>query len=198
MDIVLASQSPRRRMLLEQMGVEGFHIVSPGVDEKVEGNPPPGQMVEALSRRKAAAVISRLGEGALVIAADTVVALNGAVLGKPRDSEAAFAMLSLLSGRKHHVYTGVTVGRGERTVTWYEVTGVTFRPLDEAEIQGYIATGEPMDKAGAYGIQGLGALVVSSIEGDYYNVMGLPVCSLGRVLAEEFGISLLRCGERDV
>ena len=198
MDIVLASHSPRRRMLLEQMGVKGFQIISPEVDERMDGSPPPDQLVEGLARRKAAAVTRRLGGEALVIAADTVVALDGTVLGKPRDGEAAFAMLSRLSGRKHQVYTGVTVGRGEKTVTWHEVTGVTFRALDREEILGYIATGEPMDKAGAYGIQGLGALMVSSIEGDYYNVMGLPVCSLGSVLAGEFGISLLRRGERDV
>lgn len=192
MDIILASQSPRRRMLLEQMGVKGFQIVSPEIDERVEGSPTPERMVEELSRRKAAAVASRIGGEALIVAADTVVVLDGAVLGKPQDREEAFAMLSALSGKRHHVYTGVTVGGRGRAVTWHEVTSVTFRGLAAEEIRGYIATGEPMDKAGAYGIQGLGALMVSGIEGDYYNVMGLPVCSLGRVLAEEFEMELLR------
>lgn len=191
MDIILASRSPRRKELLGQMGLRGFKIVSPDVDERVEGNPSPAQMVEELSRRKARAVAERADEDDLVIAADTVVALDGAVLGKPEDERGAFSMLSALSGNRHLVYTGVTVLRGERIVTGHEETAVTFRELEPDEINNYIATGEPMDKAGAYGIQGLGALLVSGIEGDYFNVMGLPVYRLGRILAD-FGIDLLK------
>ncbi len=191
MDIILASRSPRRRELLGQMGLKGFQIVSPNVDEIVEGNPHPAELVEQLSARKAAAVARQAGEDDLIIAADTVVALDGAVLGKPEDERDAFSMLSALSGNRHDVYTGVTVVQGGRTVTQHEVTTVTFRELEPDEIMAYIATGEPMDKAGAYGIQGLGALLVSGIDGDYFNVMGLPVYRLGRILSEQFGLDLL-------
>ena len=121
--------------------------------------------------------------------------LDGAVLGKPADEREAFAMLSALSGNRHHVYTGVTVMQGGQAVTQHEVTTVTFREVEPGEIDSYIATGEPMDKAGAYGIQGLGALLVSGIDGDYFNVMGLPVYRLGRILAQ-FGLDLLEQAAR--
>ena len=184
MDIILASQSPRRKELLGQMGLRGFKVTSPNVDEDVDGNLPPAQMVEELSLRKARAVAAQADEDDLIIAADTVVALEGAVLGKPADEREAFAMLSALSGNRHYVYTGVTVIQGGREVTQHEVTTVTFREVEPGEISDYIATGEPMDKAGAYGIQGYGALLVEGIQGDYYNVMGLPVCRLGRLLGQ--------------
>ena len=190
MDIILASQSPRRRELLGQMGLKGFKVISSDADEHVEGNPSPAQLVEELSLRKARAVAEHADADDIIIAADTVVALDGAVLGKPEDERAAFAMLSALSGNRHRVYTGVTVTRGDKTVTAHEETLVTFRELEPDEISSYIATGEPMDKAGAYGIQGLGAMLVSGIEGDYFNVMGLPVFRLGRILAD-FGLDLL-------
>ncbi len=190
MDIILASQSPRRRELLGQMGVKGFKVLSPEVDEHVEGNPDPASLVEQLSLRKASAVAQRADEDDLIIAADTVVVLDGAVLGKPADEREAFAMLSALSGNRHYVYTGVTVLRGGQVLTAHECTTVTFREVEPHEISAYIATGEPMDKAGAYGIQGLGALLIRRIEGDYYNVMGLPVYRLGRMLAE-LGLDLL-------
>lgn len=190
MNIILASNSPRRRELLGQMGIERFHIISPDVDETVAAGLSPARIVEELSLRKAGAAAKRAGPEDLIIAADTVVALDGAVLGKPRSGDEAFAMLSALSGREHHVYTGVTVLRGGRAVTEHEETAVTFRPLEPGEIRGYIATGEPMDKAGAYGIQGLGALLVSGIRGDYSNVVGLPVSRLGRML-KGFGLDLL-------
>lgn len=191
MELILASNSPRRRELLGQIGIKNFKMISPDVDESVEPGLSPAQIVERLSRRKAAAAAGKAGPDCLIIAADTVVALDGAVLGKPRNKEGAFAMLAALSGREHHVYTGVTVLQGERTVTEHEETAVTFRALEEEEIWGYIATGEPMDKAGAYGIQGLGALLVSGIRGDYCNVVGLPVFRLGRMLGR-FGIHLLQ------
>ena len=188
--IILASNSPRRRELLGQIGVTDFKVSAPNVDESVEDGLSPARIVEELSLRKARAAAKKAGPGDLIIAADTVVALDGAVLGKPRNEAGAFAMLSALSGREHHVYTGVTVLQGERAVTEHEETAVAFRALSPGEIRGYIATGEPMDKAGAYGIQGLGALLVSGIRGDYCNVVGLPVFRLGRMLTQ-FGINLL-------
>lgn len=190
MDIILASQSPRRKELLHQMGLRGFKIDAPDVDETIEGNLPPAMIVEELSLRKALAVAEQADEDDLIIAADTVVALDGAVLGKPEDEGSAFSMLSALSGNRHYVYTGVTVIQGEKRVTQHEMTTVTFRELEPEEISNYIATGEPMDKAGSYGIQGLGALLVSGIDGDYFNVMGLPVYRLGRIL-DDFGMDLL-------
>lgn len=183
MGIVLASRSPRRRQLLEQMGLRDFRIVCSDADETASPGLTPPALVEALSARKAAAVQHAAAAGDLIIAADTVVALDGRVLGKPADGPDAFAMLSALSGRRHQVYTGLTVVCGAQRLTEHEVMAVTFRSLSSAEICAYIATGEPMDKAGAYGIQGRGALFVEGIEGDYYNVMGLPVCRLGRILA---------------
>lgn len=176
--------------MLEQVGLKGFKVVSPDVDEHIEGNPSPAHLVEALSQRKAQAVLAGADEDDLIIAADTVVVLDGAVLGKPADEREAFAMLSALSGNSHRVYTGVTVAQGDRMATEHEETRVTFRELEPEEISCYIATGEPMDKAGAYGIQGVGALLVSGIKGDYCNVMGLPVFRLGRMLAG-FGIDVL-------
>ena len=190
MDIILASQSPRRRELLGQMGLKGFKITSPDVDETVDENLHPSLVVEELSLREAQAVAAHADEDDLIIAADTVVALEGTVLGKPNDEGDAFTMLSALSGNRHYVYTGVTVMQGDKSVTQHEVTTVSFRDVEPEEIDNYIATGEPMDKAGAYGIQGLGALLIDHIEGDYFNVMGLPIYRLGRILAD-FGLDLL-------
>ncbi len=190
MDIILASQSPRRRELLGQMGLKGFKVTSPDVDEDVDENLHPSLVVEELSLRKARAVAAHADEDDLIIAADTVVALEGTVLGKPADETDAFTMLSALSGNRHYVYTGVTVIRGDQVVTQHEVTTVSFRDIEPEEIEHYIATGEPMDKAGAYGIQGLGALLVDRIDGDYFNVMGLPIYRLGRILSQ-FGLDLL-------
>ncbi len=191
MNIILASQSPRRKELLGRMGIRDFETISPNVDESVFHGLPPEELVRRLSAEKAAAVAGRAGEDAIVIAADTVVALEGAVLGKPADELDAFKMLSALSGVRHQVYTGVTVCRGGEKQTAHEVTDVTFRELSEEEIEHYIATGEPMDKAGAYGIQGYGALLIQGISGDYYNVMGLPVCRLSGMLAR-FGVDCLK------
>lgn len=191
MKIILASQSPRRKELLERMGIQDFETISPNVDESAFHGLPPEELVRRLSAEKAAAVAGKVGEDAIVIAADTVVALEGAVLGKPADELDAFKMLSALSGVRHQVYTGVTVCRSGEKQTAHEVTDVTFRELSEREIEDYISTGEPMDKAGAYGIQGYGALLIQGISGDYYNVMGLPVCRLSGMLAR-FGVDCLR------
>ena len=190
MSIILASQSPRRRELLGQMGLTQF-IIRPALGEET-ADPclPPALLVEALSRRKAEEVAGRSAPEDLIIAADTVVSIDGQILGKPRDGDHARRMLALLSGRENTVYTGVTVRRGDRVLTQHEASRVRFRPLSPAEIDAYVRSGEPMDKAGAYGIQGLGALLVEGIEGDYCNVVGLPVCRLGRMLLE-FGVDLL-------
>ena len=184
MDIILASKSPRRRALLEHMGVKDFRILTPDIDEHMDRELPPAELVRQISLEKAQAVAAQADPNAVIIAADTVVALDGVVLGKPADEEEAFRMLSLLSGNRHQVYTGLTVLRGEQVFSQWEETSVTFRPLTAEEIEAYIATGEPMDKAGAYGIQGYGALFIEGISGDYYNVMGLPVCRLGQILGQ--------------
>lgn len=189
MKIILASQSPRRRELLERMGITDFEIIPAQGEEIFTRSLTPGQLVEELSRNKCAEVAASHPDD-LIIAADTVVAVNNRVLGKPRNEEDAARMLNALSGRLHMVYTGVTVALGGETVTGHEITSVRFRPLTQADIIRYIATGEPMDKAGAYGIQGYGAVLVEGISGDYYNVMGLPVCRLARMLAG-FGVDTL-------
>lgn len=190
MNIILASGSPRRRQLLEQLGLS-FTVQSSDVDESVEPGLSPAAMVEQLSLRKGQAVAESVGPDSLVLAADTVVALGDAVLGKPQDRAKAVSMLTSLSGKTHQVYTGVTLLGGGRRVTEHETTAVTFRSLSREEIGAYVDTGEPMDKAGAYGIQGYGALLVERLEGDYFNVMGLPLCRLGRMLAA-FGVEPLK------
>ena len=182
MKIVLASQSPRRRELLERMGITDFKVIPARGEEIATRSLTPDQLVEELSRKKCAEVAAGRPKD-LVIAADTVVAINNRVLGKPRNEEDAARMLATLSGRLHTVYTGVTVSLDGKTITSHEMTSVRFRTLTQADIIRYIATGEPMDKAGAYGIQGYGCTLVESISGDYYNVMGLPVCRLARMLA---------------
>ena len=190
MSIILASQSPRRRQLLGQIGLDHF-IVRPARGEEVmDPALSPAQLVEELSRQKAREVAGASDPGDLVIAADTVVAIDGRVLVKPHDREEACAMLSALSGREHTVYTGVTVCRDDRMLTQHEATQVRFRPLSPREIQAYVDSGEPMDKAGAYGVQELGALLVEGIRGDYFNVVGLPLCRLGQMLSQ-FGVELL-------
>ena len=196
MNIILASGSPRRRELLERMGIEEFEIITSDADESVDDDLPPAEQVDILSRRKADAVAAEVSPDDLIIAADTVVAMDGVVLGKPADEEDAFRMLSALSGVRHHVFTGVTVRMGGRVLTRHEVTSVDFRTLEPEEVEEYIATGECMDKAGAYGIQGYGCLLVEGIVGDYYNVMGLPVALLARML-KEFGVDCLKLAAKN-
>jgi len=196
MRVILASGSPRRKELLGNMGFEDFTILKPEFDEDAVTAPDPAALVETLSAGKAAAAAAELQDDeALILAADTVVVLDEAVLGKPKDEEEAFAMLSALSGRSHKVYTGVTLRRGDTVLTEHEVSEVVFRPLTEEEIRNYISTKEPMDKAGSYGIQGFGALLVEGIRGDYFNVMGLPVCRLGRML-KQFDVDCLKNAAR--
>lgn len=193
MEFILASGSPRRRQLLEQVGIRSFAVRPTDADESLPAGIAPGAAVELLSARKGEAARATADPDALILAADTVVALDGAILGKPHSREEAVSMLTILSGRTHQVYTGVTLLRGEAEHTEHEVTSVTFRPLTAAEIDAYVSSGEPMDKAGAYGIQGLGALLVERLEGDYFNVMGLPLCRLGRMLIR-FGLNPLAGG----
>jgi len=186
MKLVLASQSPRRKELLGRLGLE-FTTKASQVDEEAFSAATPEELVKTLSREKARWVAQRESEDAIVIGADTVVVLDGDVLGKPGSQAQAREMLRRLSGRVHQVYTGVSVCQGDFTVTQAEATQVRFRPLTEEEIHCYVRSGEPMDKAGAYGAQGKAALFVSRIEGDYFNVMGLPLYLLGNML-EDFGV----------
>lgn len=194
MKIVLASQSPRRKELLGRMGLK-FVTQASKIDESAFDGLEARELVATLSREKAQWIARQLDGETLVIGADTVVVRDGAALGKPKDAEDAVAMLLSLSGRDHQVCTGVTVCRGDRVLTQVEETQVTFRDLTEAEVRQYVSTGEPMDKAGAYGIQGLGGLLVEGIRGDYSNVVGLPVCRLGQML-KDFGVDCLALAGR--
>ncbi len=191
--LILASGSPRRTELLDTAGLKHEVIVS-GADEDVEESDPRA-LVEALSARKAAEVYERIcsefsdkaeEQDFAVLGADTVVAMDGVILGKPHDEEDARRMLRMLSGRSHHVCTGVTlhgrIGAGERICTFSEESTVYVADLTDEEILAYIATGEPMDKAGAYGIQGAFMKFVTHIEGDYFNIVGLPVSRVYREL----------------
>ena len=181
MNLILASASPRRQELLRIFGCP-FTVRAADIDETMDPDKAPFDEVARVSRQKAQAIAA--GQDDVIIAADTIVVCCGEVLGKPRDAQDARRMLSLLSGRDHQVMTGCTVLRGSRAVTFTEVTDLHFRPLLPQEIRRYILTGEPMDKAGAYGIQGGAALFCQRMEGDYYNVMGLPLCRLGQVLRD--------------
>ena len=185
MSIILASQSPRRKALLGLFGLP-FTVRVADIDETMDPAKPPYDEVARVSRLKALAI--RREENDIVIAADTIVVCNGQVLGKPVDEADARRMLKLLSGRDHQVMTGMTVLQGSRKFVTTEVTDIHFRALSDQEIDRYIATKEPMDKAGSYGIQGGAALFVEKLVGDYYNVMGLPVCRLSQILKqlEEF------------
>ena len=187
--LVLASASPRRRELLELAGITGFEVFPADIDEAVPEGTAPGDGARLTAERKAAEVAARR-PNALVIAADTVVYVSGRVLGKPKSDAEADEMLRLLSGKTHTVFTGLALRRGSKALSLCESTDVTFRELTEAERSAYIATGEPSDKAGAYGIQGRGCVLVRGIRGDYFNVMGLPMCRLGEALAE-FGVDIL-------
>ena len=176
--IILASQSPRRHELMKLTGLP-FTVRVADIDETMDPALPVQQEVTRVSRRKAQ-----------VIAADTIVVIDGRELGKPRSEEEALGMLRLLSGRTHEVVTVLSVCKGSRIESEAVVTKVTFRTLCEEELRAYVRTGEPMDKAGSYGIQGYGAMFVSRIEGDYFSVMGLPLCPLCRML-RAFGVPVL-------
>lgn len=183
--LILASASPSRKMLLEQAGLD-FEVVVSGVDETVPPDYTPAQTVEALARRKGQAV-QALRPEAPIIAADSVVSIDGLILGKPKDDEAAKATLRRLSGRTHELITGVCLLINGRMDLFHQVTQVTFYPLTEEEIAEYVALGESRGRAGAYGIEGIGVVLVQSIQGDYPNIVGLPVVETIRRLHKLLG-----------
>lgn len=172
------------------LGVSGLRIIPAKGEEIVPENAPPHEIVMTLSRQKAREVAATVEGDCVIIAADTIVVIDGEVLGKPRDERDAAQMLKKLSGRTHMVFTGVTIIRGERVLCQFEKTNVNFRELEDDEIAAYVKTGEPLDKAGAYGVQGRGSLFVTGIEGDFFNVMGLPLCRLG-IMLKDLGVNLI-------
>ena len=186
---ILASASPRRRELLERIGLH-FTIEAADTDETLVPGLSPAEQVMRLSRNKACAIAARHPEDPVILSADTVVVLEDTILGKPADADDARRMLHALSGRTHRVLTGVTVMQGSHCQTRCEVTEVHFAALSDAEIDAYVATGEPLDKAGAYGIQGYAAVFAAGISGDYYNVMGLPLHTAAKMLRQA-GIPVL-------
>jgi septum formation protein len=185
-DIVLASGSPRRRDLLKGLGWD-FRVLVPEIDESPRAGESPEELCLRLAAAKAQAVDS--DEASLIVAADTIVVADGDVLGKPADEDESLKMIRRLQGRVHEVLTGMGIRWKKQVSTGLERTRVRFRSLDETALRAYVQTGEGMDKAGAYAIQGRGSLLVSSIEGDYFNVVGLPLCRLGSML-EEMGLTL--------
>lgn len=184
--LILASQSPRRQELLKLI-TEEFEVCAADVDESIDGGAEPSEAVMMLARRKAEAVSEKYPDD-VVIGADTVVALGAKILGKPRDEAEAADMLGMLAGKTHTVYTGVCIIKNGGKTTFFEATEVEFSSMSENEIIEYVRTGEPSDKAGAYGIQGRAALFIPKISGDYYNVMGLPVSALYKKLREKHSI----------
>lgn len=182
-EIILASASPRRSELMSQLDIP-FSVQVSGVDEQIDGITTPADIARILALQKAKDISSK-NRDAVVIGADTVVSIHESVLGKPSTVDEAFAMLKQLSGNVHEVFTGVAVVHGDDEYSFYERTEVVFYPLTDEEIHEYIQSGEPMDKAGAYGIQGIGAYFVQKINGDYFSVVGLPVARVKRTLIEK-------------
>ena len=182
MKIILASASPRRRELLGFI-TENFTVCVSDAEEITDPSLSPEETVRALAALKGEAVLAEHPDD-VIISADTIVVLDDKILGKPHSRDEAFCMLSSLSGRVHTVFTGVCVIYGDKKLCFAERTDVTFCDLSEDDINAYIETGEPFDKAGGYGIQGRGSVMISSITGDYYNVMGLPVARLNRLLRD--------------
>ncbi len=189
MRIIRASKSPRRRDILEMMGVKDFEVIPSSAREPDCGDMPPGEAVKAIASAKLAACPD-YGPDALVITADTLVFCGSEHFGKPVDAQDARRMLRALSGRGHSVYSGVAVKYGGRTLCRFEKTDVYFRELSSAEIEAYIASGEPFDKAGAYAAQGRAAAFVERIDGDFWNVVGLPGCALGQ-MCRSLGANIL-------
>ena len=190
---ILASASPRRKELLENIGMNFDIIVSQADESSIDRNIPPEMLVKELAMLKAAEIAKYVKDDAYIIGSDTVVAFEGQVLEKPKSTEDAENMLKKLSGKEHFVYTGVCIFRTKdcSAVCKCEKTVVRFKELSEDTIKNYVKTGEPMDKAGAYGIQGKGSLLVNGIEGDYFNVVGLPVGLLSDMFKEEYNIEIL-------
>ena len=192
--LILASGSPRRREILQNAGIP-FTVLPSDADETLPKGTAPEEAVRLLSRRKADAALRKAPPGAVVLAADTVVAAFGdagveVILGKPHTPERATAMLRMLSGRTHRVLTGVTVTDGEKTVTDVVSTSVVMRRLSDAEIERYVSTGAPLDKAGAYGIQERAGVFVRELHGEYFNVVGLPLARTAEILRDDFGFDV--------
>lgn len=185
---ILASASPRRKEILEKAGLD-FEVIVSDADENVDEQMKAKDFVAVIAKRKADAV-AKLHIGAVVLGCDTIVVLDGEILQKPKDENDAIAMLGKLSGNTHQVYTGVCVTNSEKEKFFVSETSVEFYTLSAKTIENYVATHEPMDKAGSYGIQAIGSLLVKKIDGDYFSVMGLPVAQTARVLGE-FGVD---CG----
>ena len=191
-NFILASQSPRRQEILKDAGV--IHTVIPSdANEDISLSLPPEKYVMELALLKGAAVAANAKKNDIIISADTVVVADGEIMGKPKDFDDAKAMLMKLSGKWHSVLTGYCVidGADGSAIVKYEETKVKFRDLSENDAVRYIRSGESMDKAGGYGIQGKGRLLVEKIDGDYFNVVGLPICALAKMLKEDFGIDIL-------
>lgn len=188
MTIILASGSPRRKSLLESLGLK-FTVYRPNVSEEHMPGETPSELCLRLSRMKAEAGSLEYPDD-IIIAADTIVVIDGKILGKPHDRNDAKRMLGLLSGNLHEVITGLSVMHEGEMISEDVHTLVKFRELSDAEISAYVSTGEPDDKAGAYAVQGIGSLLIEGINGDFYNVVGLPLCRLGSILSR-LGISLL-------
>ena len=195
MDIILASASPRRKEILENVNLK-FTVQSSHIEEVVLENEPPKDLVMRLAFEKCMDVAKK-NPNALVIGADTIVALDNNILGKPKDEHHAYKMIKSLSNKKHEVITGISlINLGlNKKVTDYVVSEVTFKDLSEETIKDYIKTKESLDKAGAYGIQGYGALLVDSIKGDYFNIVGLPISKIGDLLKYNFNVNLFMEGD---
>lgn len=195
MKIVLASGSPRRKEILENMNLK-FDIIKSEIEETIVENESPEELVKRLSYEKAHDIASK-NLDSIVIGADTIVVLNNNVLGKPKDEDEAFNMLKQMSGKEHDVITGISIlclGL-KKEINDYCVSKVKFKNLSDEEIYSYIRTGECMDKAGAYGIQGLGGLLVEYIKGDYFNIVGLPISSAAEILKNDFDIDIFKLNE---
>lgn len=190
--IILASASPRRREILTNLGLD-FDIIPADIEETIDPFLDPAELVKNLALQKAAHVAKQIGYPAIIIGSDTTVVIDNKILGKPANFNEAFDMLSTLSGRTHTVFTGICVidTSENKIITDYEATEVTFKELSPEEIKDYISTGEPMDKAGSYGIQAIGSTLVVSVNGCYNNIVGLPVYKLSETL-KEFGVDILK------
>jgi septum formation protein len=187
--IILASQSPRRKKILEQVGLN-FDVVVSDFDETKIRFKTPQEMVERLSLEKAR-IIAKKHPNTIIIGADTTVIFKSEIIGKPKSKADAFRILRLLSGNTHEIVTGFTVIKGSKSITKHVVSKVKFKKLTEDEIEAYVATGEPMDKAGGYGIQERGGLFMENITGDYFNVVGLPIFAVAKAL-KEFGVDITK------
>lgn len=189
MDIILASASPRRKALMDVLGIE-YKVIKSDCIEIIDKNHTVPQTVMSLSLQKATDVSSKINQEAIIIGADTVVSYNGIILGKPKSKEDAVNMLKMLSGKTHSVFTGYTILRttDKKIITDYEESLVTFKDLKDDEIIKYAETKEPYDKAGSYSIQGIASSFVTKLVGDYNNVVGLPIYSLSKYLYNTFNI----------